>query len=110
MSSNFKLSRRTLLKTTVAVTPFSFTGCTSVAHDDEPLVRTGDPVARSLAYYSDTRDVAKDDPLATTHDVKQRCANCVHSREGAGPGRLECPMFPGRRVNENGWCSIWARG
>jgi len=118
MSANKKITRRRLLQTAAVFAPIAMTGCATagrdgvhdVLPDNDPLVRTTDPVARSLAYYSDTRDVAADDPLAATHSVKQTCSNCVHSRDSIGSRRLECPMFPGRSVSKEGWCSIWAQG
>lgn len=110
MSSDSKLTRRAFLQTAVVVTPLAMTGCMTVTREGDPLLRVSDPVARSLAYYSDTRDVRADDPLAATHDAGQKCANCVHGRGSAGPGRIDCPMFPGRSVNKDGWCSIWAQG
>ena len=104
------LTRRELLQSAAVVIPVSLTGCATLSGDEEPLVRTSDPVALAVAYYSDTRDVDADNPLASTHDVSQKCANCVHQRGSARPGRIECPKFPGRTVSENGWCSIWAPG
>jgi len=104
------LSRRELLQSTAAVIPVSLAGCATLSGDKVPLVRTNDPVALAVAYHSDTRDVEADNPLASTYDVNQKCANCVHQRGSAGPGRIDCPTFPGRHVSENGWCSIWAQG
>ena len=105
------LTRRTLLQSAVAVVPVSLTGCATLSGDDTlPLVKNGDPVALAMAYYSDTRDVEADNPLATTHDVSQNCANCVHQRGSDGQGGLMCPTFPGRRVSPDGWCSLWAKG
>ena len=104
------LSRRELLQSTAVVIPVSLTGCAMLPGGRIPLVRNSDPVALAVAYYSDTRDVEAENPLASTHDVSQKCANCVHQRGSAGPGRIECPTFPGRAVSEDGWCSIWAQG
>ena len=104
------LSRRELLQATAVVIPVSLTGCATVSDDRPPLVRNSDPVALALAYYSNTRDVEADNPLATSHDVSQKCANCIHQQGSTGPGRIECPMFPGRNVSEEGWCSLWAQG
>ncbi len=104
------LSRREFLQSTAVVIPVSLTGCAALSGDRVPLVRNSDPVALTLAYYSDTRDVEADNPLAGSHDVSQKCANCIHRRGSAGPGRIDCPKFPGRNVNEEGWCSLWARG
>ncbi|MGI9289978.1 MAG: high-potential iron-sulfur protein [Gammaproteobacteria bacterium] len=112
MKSDKQITRRTLLQTAVVVTPVALTGCTSLSRDDKsmPLVKNSDPVALAMAYYSNTRDVEADNPLATTHDVSQKCANCIHQQGSAGPGRIECPTFPGRNVSEEGWCSLWAQG
>lgn len=112
MSKTLKkvFSRRELLQSTAAVLPVSLAGCATLSGDSLPLVRNGDPVALAVAYYSDTRDVEADNPLVNAHDVSQKCANCVHQRGSVGPGRIECPKFPGRTVSENGWCSIWAPG
>ena len=104
------LSRRELLQATAVAIPVSLTGCATLSDEKLPLVRNDDPVALSMAYHSDTRDVEADNPLATTHDVSQKCANCIHQQGSAGSGRLECPTFPGRTVSEEGWCTLWAQG
>ena len=116
MSNKKGISRRRLLQT-VVVAPVVMTGCATtvteeatVTEEEVPLLRATDPVARSLAYFPNTRDVPADNPLAATHDVNQKCANCVHGRGSAGPGRIQCPTFPGRTVNADGWCSLWAQG
>jgi len=104
------LSRRELLQATAVAIPVSLTGCATVSGDKPTLVRNSDPVALAMAYHSNTRDVEADNPLATTHDVSQKCVNCIHQQGSAGRGRLECPTFPGRNVSEEGWCSLWAQG
>ena len=110
MNSNTKLTRRALLQTAIVITPVAMTGCVSFMREREPFLRETDPVARSLSYYSNTRNVSADDPLAANHNAEQSCSNCVHSRGSVGPGRIDCPMFPGRSVNKNGWCTVWAQG
>ena len=112
MKSDKQITRRTLLQTAVVVTPVAMTGCASLSRDDEgmPLVKDSDPVPLSMAYHSNTRDVEADNPLATTHDVSQKCANCVHQQGSASRGRLQCPTFPGRTVSTEGWCTLWAKG
>ena len=107
---NKGMTRRTLLQSAAVVVPVSLTGCATLSGDRVPLVKTSDPVALAMAYHSDTRDVAADNPLATAHDVSQNCANCVHNRGADEPGRLMCPTFPGRRVSPDGWCTLWAAG
>ena len=113
MSAGNGITRRDLLQTAVVVMPMAMTGCAGGtrdrSNDEEPELRADDPVARSLAYYPDTRDVPADHPLARDHDVSQKCANCIHQQGSAGRGRLECPTFPGRNVSEEGWCTLWAQ-
>lgn len=104
------LTRRALLQSAAAMVPVSLAGCVSVSGDAVPMipmVRNDDPVARAVAYYSDTREVDTANPLAATHDVTQRCANCIHRRDDDGAGRIVCGTFPGRYVSTDGWCSIW---
>ena len=115
-----RLTRRAVLQTTLALSPLAVVGCaTAPQEDSDPRagsyrsqrreLRAEDPVARSLAYFPNTADVPADHPLVTNHDVSQRCANCLHQRGSAGEGVLRCPSFPGRTVNENGWCSLWTK-
>lgn len=111
MSNDNTFSRRQVLRAAVALSPAAaLGGCATLSDstDRDPLVRESDPVARAVAYYPDTRDVPADHPLATGHSPAQMCSNCVHVRGPAGPGARECPTFPGRRVSDGGWCSIWA--
>ncbi len=109
------LTRRKLLQSAAAAVPVSLAGCVSLSGDNRaddkvPLVRNSDPVALAVAYYSDTREVDAANPLAASHDVSQKCANCIHGRGTDGPDRIVCGTFPGRRVSPDGWCSIWAQG
>ena len=112
MSHDHRLTRRTLLQSAFIAVPVALTGCATLNSEpaEKPLVRADDPVARSMAYYPDTGDVPADHPLATNHDVSQKCMNCVHRRESVDADRIVCPTFPGRLVNTNGWCSLWAKG
>ena len=107
-----ELTRREILKAALALSPAALAGCASAPQAErsggESLMLTAeDPVARTLAYQPDTRDVPADHPLAGNHDVSQRCIDCLHQRGPAAEGGLRCPTFPGRTVSENGWCSLW---
>ena len=110
-----ELTRREMLKLVLALSPAAVAGCTSAPRTDGSgadslLLRAEDPVARTLAYHPDTRDVPADHPLTAKHDVSQRCMECLHQRGSVGDGVLRCPTFPGRTVSENGWCSLWTPG
>ena len=55
----------------------------------------------------DMPKLSEDDPMAMgmkyTHD-----ANCALAQGEAKDGWLQCQIFPGKLVNANGWCSVWA--
>ena len=104
------LTRREMLRAALALSPIVVAGCATTSTTDRPALTADDPVARSMAYYPNTRDVPADHPLAANHSVSQRCANCLHQRGPAGEGVLRCPSFPGRAVSEDGWCSLWTKG
>jgi len=111
MNRESRCTRRELLRAAAVITPVAVSGCATVAgSSDERLVRADDPVARAVAYYPNTTAVPEDHPLAVTHTPAQKCANCINVRGNAGEPIRECPTFPGRRVNADGWCSIWAPG
>jgi hypothetical protein len=110
MTMEAKLTRRSLLQAAAVLTPVVMTGCTSLPPADDKLVRADDPVARALLYYPNSRDVPADHPLATTHQPSQTCATCIHVRGNAGDSVRKCPTFPGRLINSEGWCSLWAQG
>lgn len=67
------------------------------AHADEmPHLSEDDPTAQSLKYVN----------ASTTEG--QSCSNCALAMGTAGDAWLPCQIFPGKSVNANGWCSVWA--
>lgn len=113
MKVKTKFTRREILQV-AALTPVAITGCATVQEPELPnklpTVRAEDPVARALLYYPSSGDVPADHPLAKTHKPEQKCADCVHARGKDGDDPRRCPMFPGRLINADGWCSVWAQG
>ncbi len=109
MASGIKLTRRRMLQTAMVLSPIALTGCANLRQTEQPILRATDPVARALAYYPNSGDVPDDNPLATTHDASQACANCLHARNTADENLRQCPKFTGRAVNATGWCSLWAK-
>ena len=72
-----------------------------------PKLDEKDPQAVGLGYAADTSKVdAKKYPK---HAKDQMCSNCgVYTgkpKEATGP----CPIFAGKVVNANGWCSAWVK-
>ena len=51
-------------------------------------------------------------PATKTTNPKRKpdefCHNCNLVRSDSGQLR-QCAIFPGKGVNENGWCSAWVR-
>lgn len=74
---------------------------------DLPHLSPGDAAAKALAYTeSAARIDAKSEP---TFKAGSRCATCnffqaVQASGDYGP----CAIFPGKSVNQNGWCRAWA--
>lgn len=114
MSFDRILTRRTLVINGLVGATVVIAGCDYASRNSEtdelPLVKDDDPVALSVAYYSNTKNVPDDNPLTTSHNVNQKCSNCTHKREYVGSDRIICGTFPGRTVSVDGWCSIYAKG
>lgn len=111
MNNESRFTRRELLIAAAVTTPVAATGCAGTSRSNgEAQLRAEDPVARALAYYPSSADVPANHPLAASHEPSQKCATCIHVRGAAGEQTRECPVFPGRRVNADGWCSVWAQG
>jgi hypothetical protein len=72
-----------------------------------PRLDEKDPQAAALGYAADTTKV--DAKKFAKHTKDQKCSNCqVYTgkpNEPAGP----CPIFAGKAVTANGWCSAWVK-
>jgi hypothetical protein len=110
MTIETRLTRRRLIQAVALLTPIAVTGRAATPQNDDILLRADDPVARALLYYPSSKNVPDNHPLAARHQPDQTCATCIHVRAEAGNGSRKCPTFPGRRVNAEGWCSLWAQG
>lgn len=66
-----------------------------------------DPQAVALGYLHDTTKVdAKKFPK---HANAQKCNNCQLYAGKAADAWAACPIFGGKQVAGNGWCSAWAK-
>ena len=73
---------------------------------DLPQLSEDDPMAKSMKY---THDASSVDPATRTNPAaEQVCANCALAQGNAGDAWIPCQIFPGKVVNANGWCSVWA--
>lgn len=98
-------NRRKALKvalSSVAVIPLSSLLLQSRARAaDMPPVSEDDPAAKGLGYVHDASKST--DPK---RKANQFCKNCNLVRSDSDAWR-QCAIFPGKGVNENGWCTAW---
>jgi hypothetical protein len=73
---------------------------------DLPHVEESDAMAQAMKYTNDSSTVdasTRANPAAVQH-----CANCALVQGEDGQEWRPCQIFPGKAVNANGWCSVWA--
>jgi hypothetical protein len=71
-----------------------------------PHLATDDPMASAMKY---THDASTVDPASRANPAaEQTCANCALVQGNDGDAWRPCQIFPGKAVNANGWCSVWA--
>ncbi|MDX1515346.1 MAG: high-potential iron-sulfur protein [Woeseiaceae bacterium] len=102
-----KIARRRFLQLSAAATA----GCLLQAKrdavaQDMPKLALDDPMAQAMKYVHDAGEV---DPAARANPApEQNCANCALIQGNDGDEWRPCQIFPGKLVNANGWCSVWA--
>ena len=104
-SSSTDQNRRRVLKAAAAgvlaipVVTLATRG-TAIA-EELPHLSEDDPTAKALNYVHDAANA----PAGKRKDGTF-CKNCnlIQGKEGTWRG---CSIFPGRAVNENGWCAGW---
>lgn len=70
-----------------------------------PHLKENDPTAKSLHYHINAKDAPRTDK-PNTPAKDQFCHNCMFVKANSGTWR-PCQIFPGKAVNENGWCASW---
>lgn len=78
-----------------------------VQAEDLPKLEESDPVAKALVYVHDAADVDTSNPLAARFEAGQDCSNCAQIQGDEGAEWRPCGIFPGKLVNNKGWCSVW---
>lgn len=100
-----KIARRQFIQLSAVAAAGCFIRPGTPAAQEMEHLDPASPQAAALKY---THDASTVDPAARPQPAPdQRCANCalVQAEEGEWRG---CQIFPGKLVNENGWCSVWA--
>jgi hypothetical protein len=75
------------------------------AAQDLPHLEEDDPAAQGLMYRIDATQAERPEKGGTP-GADQFCHNCQFITADSGEWR-GCALFPGKAVNENGWCSAW---
>ena len=101
-----KIARRLFLQGAAGAAAGCFINPGSPAQAQElPQLTEDDPVAAALKY---THDASTVDPSARTQPAaEQTCANCAQLQGNEGDEWRPCAIFVGKKVNVNGWCSVW---
>ena len=102
-----KIERRQFLKfSAVAAAGCVMRPGTEAMAQDMPKLTEDDPVASSMRYVHDASTV---DPASRANPAaEQTCANCALVTGADGDEWRPCQIFPGKVVNANGWCAVWA--
>ena len=102
-----KIARRQFIQLSAVAAAGCFVrpGNPAEAQDLERIAED-DPVAQSLKY---THDASTVDASARPNPAEdQKCSNCALLQGEEGEQWRPCQIFPGKLVNSNGWCSVWA--
>ncbi len=100
-----KIARRQFLKLSAVAAAVCVVRPGAEAQD-MPHLDTADPVAASMKY---TEDAASVDPATRANPAEsQTCANCALVQGADGDAWRPCQIFPGKLVNADGWCAVWA--
>ncbi len=76
------------------------------AAQDMPQLTEDDPMAQAMKYVHDAGSV--DAASRPNPAPEQACSNCALIQGADGDAWRPCQIFPGKLVNANGWCSVWA--
>ena len=102
-----KIARRKFIQLSAVAAAGCFVRPSSEARaEGMPQLSEDDPVAKSMRY---THDASTVDPASRANPAaEQNCANCALVQGEDGEEWRPCQIFPGKAVNANGWCSVWA--
>lgn len=102
-----KLGRRKFIQLSVAAAAGGLVSVDRSAFaSDLPQLSEDDPMAASMKY---THDASTVDAASRPNPAEiQNCANCALVQGNDGDTWRPCQIFPGKAVNANGWCAVWA--
>ena len=101
-----KIARRTFIKASAAAAGAVVLPARDLRAQDLPQLAEDDPMAQAMKYVHDGSTV---DPASRPNPAEdQDCANCALIQGEDGAQWRPCQIFPGKLVNADGWCSVWA--
>ena len=108
MNTSRRNAMKVMLGGLATVPLMNLVGIAAAQAEDLPHVDPAtDPTAQALKYVADATQA---DRAAAARPGKppeeQHCANCQFVLADAGEWR-PCSLFPGKAVDENGWCASW---
>lgn len=74
--------------------------------DGRPQLSLDDPQAKALGYVHDATNV--DQSKYPRYQPGQACSNCQLFQASGDEEWAGCSIFPGKLVNQAGWCSAYA--
>ena len=74
--------------------------------DGRPKLSLDDPQAKALGYVHDATNV--DQSKYSRYQPGQACSNCQLFQASGDEEWAGCSIFPGKLVNQAGWCSAYA--
>ncbi|MGH8170969.1 MAG: high-potential iron-sulfur protein [Steroidobacteraceae bacterium] len=102
-------SRRSFLATAAVAASAALVGLkppsARAAGENLPHLSESDPLAKSLGYQSNAKNVDKS--KFPTHKAGERCGVCrfFQGTAGQSSGYGGCQIFAGYSVNADGWCA-----
>lgn len=101
-----KIARRQFIQLSAVAAAGCFIRPGTAEAQDLVRISEDDPVAQSLKY---THDASTVDASARPNPAEnQMCSNCALIQGEEGEQWRPCQIFPGKLVNNDGWCSVWA--
>lgn len=102
-----KIARRKFIQlSAVAAAGYFIQPGREAVASDLPQLAEDDSMAMAMKYTHDASTVdaaSRPNPAAD-----QNCSNCALVQGADGEAWRPCQIFPGKAVNANGWCSVWA--
>jgi hypothetical protein len=102
-----KIARRKFIQLSAVAVAGALASPGRRAYAEElPHLSEDDAMAGAMKY---THDASTVDPASRANPAaEQDCANCALIQGNDGDEWRPCQIFPGKAVNANGWCSVWA--